>query len=313
MDISSFILGLKMGGGGGGGSSVTVESLSVTENGTTTAPTGKAYSPVVVNVPNSYSAGDEGKVVSNGALVSQTSDTVTQNGTVDTTLINSLLVNVSGGGGAWSWLGRNPYKLQEWTEHKKFSETDFATWTYSTTQTTISAAASYSPTIAANCADYDYVQVVKLTCHYDYGNWTPLNAMLDFSFTGTNMIFGWCSSDSAIQAGVPNETTSGANSDYYATYTKQNGTTAISSGGYGLYATVLTNPTITPPSSLTPTLTFMRPNIYARGSSTYFTSDAFSHLDMEASYYDLVSEIWRVDAETSFRGALRTDIMKRLK
>ena len=101
MDISSFVLGLKMGNnGGGGGSSVTVESLSVTENGTTTAPSGKAYSPVVVNVPNSYTAGDEGKVVSNGALVSQSSDTVTANNTYDTTLINSLTVNVPTGGGA---------------------------------------------------------------------------------------------------------------------------------------------------------------------------------------------------------------------
>ena len=50
-------------------------------------------------VPNSYAAGDEGKVVSNGALVSQSSGSTTQNGTVDTTLINSLSVNVSGGGG----------------------------------------------------------------------------------------------------------------------------------------------------------------------------------------------------------------------
>lgn len=37
--------------GGGGGSSVTVEPLTVTQNGTTTAPSGKAYSPVTVNVP----------------------------------------------------------------------------------------------------------------------------------------------------------------------------------------------------------------------------------------------------------------------
>lgn len=59
----------------------------------------KAYEKVNVNVPNSYAAGDEGKVVSNGALVSQTSDTVTANDTYDTTLINSLTVNVSGGGG----------------------------------------------------------------------------------------------------------------------------------------------------------------------------------------------------------------------
>lgn len=83
-------------GSGGGGSSTTIEALSVTQNGTTTAPTGKAYSPVVVSVPNSYTQGDEGKVVSNGALVAQTAHaTVTQNGTIDTTLNNSVEVAVS--------------------------------------------------------------------------------------------------------------------------------------------------------------------------------------------------------------------------
>lgn len=35
------------------GSSITVESLSVTQNGSYTAPSGKAYSPITVNVPGS--------------------------------------------------------------------------------------------------------------------------------------------------------------------------------------------------------------------------------------------------------------------
>ena len=39
----------------------------------------------------------EGKVVSNGALVSQNAATYTQNNTYDTTLINSVTVNVGGG------------------------------------------------------------------------------------------------------------------------------------------------------------------------------------------------------------------------
>ncbi len=60
----------------------------------------ESYKYADVAVPNSYSAGDEGKVVSNGALVAQTSDTVTTNDTYDTTLINLLTVNVSGGGGS---------------------------------------------------------------------------------------------------------------------------------------------------------------------------------------------------------------------
>lgn len=95
-DILAYLMGKQAGGGGG---DITVESKSISANGTYTAPTGKAYSPVTVSVPNSYAAGDEGKVVSNGALVAQSSDSVTQNGTVDTTLISSLLVNVSGSSG----------------------------------------------------------------------------------------------------------------------------------------------------------------------------------------------------------------------
>ena len=80
----------------GGGSSVTVEPLTVTQNGTTTAPSGKAYSPVTTNVPNTYTAGDEGKVVSSGALVAQTAHAAvtptTSNQTVDTTTNNSITV-----------------------------------------------------------------------------------------------------------------------------------------------------------------------------------------------------------------------------
>ena len=76
------------------GGSITVESLSVNTNGTITAPTGKAYSPVVVNVPNSYTNSDEGKVVKNGALASQTSTTKSANGTYDTTTNNQVTVAV---------------------------------------------------------------------------------------------------------------------------------------------------------------------------------------------------------------------------
>ena len=77
------------------------KNISITANGTTTEDvTNYASAQITANVQNTYSAGDEGKVVSNGALVAQGSDTVTQNDPYDTTLISSLTVNVSGGGGA---------------------------------------------------------------------------------------------------------------------------------------------------------------------------------------------------------------------
>ena len=59
-DPTSYIMG-KLSGSGGGG--VEVESLSVTQNGTYTAPTGKAYSPVNVNVGGGGGTSVEKKAV----------------------------------------------------------------------------------------------------------------------------------------------------------------------------------------------------------------------------------------------------------
>lgn len=84
-------------------SQASLGTKTITANGTYSASSDSldGYSEVTANVPNTYASGDEGKVVSNGALVSQSSSTVMQNGTVDTTLINSLTVNVSGSSVDW--------------------------------------------------------------------------------------------------------------------------------------------------------------------------------------------------------------------
>ena len=72
---------------------------TITENGVYDATDDglDGYDVVTANVPNTYAAGDEGKVVDNGALVSQTSATYTINNTYDTTKIKSVTVNVGGG------------------------------------------------------------------------------------------------------------------------------------------------------------------------------------------------------------------------
>ena len=81
----------------------TLIEKSITENGTYNASDDEAdgYSSVTVEVANSYSQADNGKVVSNQTLIAQTSYpiTVTENDTYDTTNYNSITVNVSGGGG----------------------------------------------------------------------------------------------------------------------------------------------------------------------------------------------------------------------
>lgn len=49
----------------------------------------------ITSITNQYSLSDEGKVVSGGALIAQTSTTATTNGTIDTTTNNEVVVNVS--------------------------------------------------------------------------------------------------------------------------------------------------------------------------------------------------------------------------
>jgi hypothetical protein len=76
-----------------------LQEKNITSNGQYTPDSGyDGFSRVITNVPNTYAAADEGKVVSNGALKTQTEATVNENGTVDTTEINRLIVNVPSGG-----------------------------------------------------------------------------------------------------------------------------------------------------------------------------------------------------------------------
>lgn len=81
----------------------TLIEKSITENDTYNATDDSAngYSTVNVDVDNTYTADDEGKVVSNGELVAQTAypTEITENDTYDTTNYNSITVNVSSGGG----------------------------------------------------------------------------------------------------------------------------------------------------------------------------------------------------------------------
>lgn len=78
------------------GSSPALVTKAINQNGAYSANDDNAdgYTGVTVNVSNSYGAADEGKVVDDGALVIQTSRTITENGTVDTTTNDEVVVNV---------------------------------------------------------------------------------------------------------------------------------------------------------------------------------------------------------------------------
>lgn len=80
-------------------SDVVLTEKTITENGTYNPSSDNAdgYSSVVVDISNIYTQEDEGKVVSSGGLVSQTSREYRVNGSYDTTLVNSIVVDVGSG------------------------------------------------------------------------------------------------------------------------------------------------------------------------------------------------------------------------
>lgn len=104
---------------GGGISPTGTKQINITQNGTVTEDvTNYASAEITANVPNSYSASDEGKVVSNGALVAQTSQNITANGTYDTTTKNSVNVAVP--------QGITPSGSQTFTENGTYDVTSLA-------------------------------------------------------------------------------------------------------------------------------------------------------------------------------------------
>ena len=86
MNLLDIAIAKKM--SGGGGSEPTIEALSVTENGTYTAPSGvDGYNPVTVNVSGG------------GGITPSGTYSITSNGIYDIVSFASVDVNVSGGGG----------------------------------------------------------------------------------------------------------------------------------------------------------------------------------------------------------------------
>ena len=79
---------------------LTAVANAIRSRGGTSAPLewDNGFVSAIGAIGNAYSAGDEGKVVENGALVAQTSLDINENGTYDTTKNNEVVVNVGGAG-----------------------------------------------------------------------------------------------------------------------------------------------------------------------------------------------------------------------
>jgi len=204
----------------------------------------------------------------------------------------------------WSWMGKNPTLVQAYTpSHVKLSATSLGTWTWGTGSTSLVTSQNYSPAITVDITSYDYIQVVRFSVHYDYGNWTPVSAPEDFANEQAYAVFGYCSTRAAAEAETPDaHTGKNFSSESRLYYWNSSGSDAYYSAGYGLYTA-----NITGYISSGNKVTFASPVIYVRGNASYFSQTAFGNLDLDESYYDLACEVWRVDAGTSVPRVIHMD------
>jgi len=142
------------------------------------------YASANVQVPNTYEATDEGKVVSNGALVAQTSRTVTENGTYDTTENDEVVVNVSGGGstlitktitqnGTYNASADNADGYSQVTVNVSSGNTDYEDWDL--TQSLVGTIRGFNVTIA---------NVTQNSTGVVFGSGTTGVITLPFGFAG---------------------------------------------------------------------------------------------------------------------------------
>lgn len=269
----------------------TEESLTVEQNGIYAPESGKVYNRVVANVPNSYTAQDEGMVVSGGALVSQTSRTVLENGTVDTTLNNSVTVNVP-----WLMQGPNPVENLGviYEEETALKDTGFATWTPSTTQETIQNTIEVA-TFVADMAQYEYV----LKWQFQFSPVYSANAEQKAMETNLSEEIYLCLY--RMPYTVENVQSSNFNRNSvtnlpiasYLIYYNSNGVLSFYNGYvYGVYANQI-NPIFSTNSSDTPTVTVKSLSIIARCNATYFSTASAAAIDQERSKFTMRCTLYR--------------------
>lgn len=221
-----------------------------------------------------------------------------------------IVLSDQGGGSSsdtWSWMGRNPVKLQEFSEHLTFRELGIDQWTWSTSSTTIrdNSQSAGLEALTIDFADYDLVFYFRAFSSLDYGEWSPVSAMIRYAYCVDMGMCAFYGTASAVETVTPSGATggNGAN-DYRGLYANSEGTPFIGQTAYSVYTyssptyenTVLGGQPVT-----VRRIALKKPQINARGHASYFSQDAYDHLDFDKSYYESLTEVWRVDAGTSNR------------
>ena len=210
-----------------------------------------------------------------------------------------------GGGDSWSWMGKNPTLTATVVNKKVYlKDTDFSTWTPSTTAHTLESSANLTKQ-TVNASSYDYVTRYKFHAHFDYNEGTTGKAMITDQYASFCVLLnGYYTNLAQITGDNPASTNSSilyqSSIDGGVFYKNSSGNdTYANNASYGIYMGTM-SPT---GSYYTPTgITPQKPAISIKCSGSYLSTTNCALVNPNTSYYELKIEIWRVDLHTTPRG-----------
>ena len=204
----------------------------------------------------------------------------------------------TGSGDTYTWFGANPVLLGENEFTITLDDTTYPSWTPSTSSTTILAAGAYDwlPFIAEPDYDlYDMAFVLGLDIRLEYASGTEMKAAQKAWFYKRLHLRGkYFNSASAYSSGVPNSLTYEGATVYRLQYYNTSGAIAPGSSNYGVY-------TSSTPGSGTKTVSgvsyskITTPAVFARCSTSYFSTTAAAAVDTAASTIKFSAKAYRVD------------------
>lgn len=202
-----------------------------------------------------------------------------------------------GGGDTWAWYGTNAELLKSESDTIALEDTDYATWTPSTSSSVIYTLPS-SGNITTDFSTYDYTATLEFVFNPVYETGTTLqNAALKYVYAGKmdrtfapNTYLQW-EDGSGFTAQI-----SDTCAYYRVTYVNSSGTNTVAQSNTSVYCNNLN--VVNSGNSYF----YVQPQVYAICSNSYFSTTMAAAIDQENSTFSYRYCIYRIPKN---RGILR--------
>lgn len=228
--------------------------------------------------------------------------------------VPSIIVPQTGGGNAqfyamngdMDWLGRGAELIDDsvYSKSDTLDNTGFATWTPSTTATTIVSTVN-AKTFVGDLENYEYYLVWECGCDADYTDASP-TLKAHFLFSRAYIVQEIMKRPSSFANIEANNWNGNACVSLYAgNFLRYYGTTTGSvtyswNASYGIYfgasAATFSNST-----SNTPTVTIKSPTLATRCSTTYFSTGNAAKVNQENTEWYMSGKLYRIKRDGTIR------------